>query len=160
MRNRSSLNQRGVTLVEGVVVMLVVALFGLIAAPQITGIVVAQRLRAAATDLVSSLYLARSEAIKRNANVSVRPAVADDWTAGWIVAAAGGEQLDRRAGAGARVQISRAPEAIVYTPSGRLDPLGIARVELADAEHHPGVPSRCVIVDTAGVPRVEARECP
>jgi len=149
---------RGMTIVELITVMLIVAAFALVATPQITGLVVAQRLRAAGSDLVSALYVARSEAIKRNVNVTVRPVTGDDWTSGWA-ATAGDEQIDRRAAPGIRVQVTHAPDAIVYTPSGRLDPLGIVRVEFADAGAHPGVAPRCVIVDTAGVPRVEAREC-
>lgn len=150
----------GMTVVELIVVMLVVAALALVATPQIVGVVVAQRLRAAGSDLVSALYLARSEAIKRNANATVRPAVADDWTTGWAVVDAGGNEIDRRAAPGLRVQVSRAPESIVFTPSGRLDPLGIVRVEFGDAERQPGVTSRCVTVDTAGIPRLEARDCP
>ena len=150
---------RGMTVVELVVTMLIVAALALVATPQIAGIVVAQRLRAAGGDLVSALYVARSEAIKRNVNVTVRPASGDDWTSGWIASAAGGEQIDRRPPTGIRVQVVRAPDAIVYTPSGRLDPLGAVRVEFSDVEGQPGVAPRCVVVDTAGVPRVEPRSC-
>ena len=34
-----------------------------------------------------------------------------------------------------------------------------ARFQIADADAAPGVTPRCVIVDTAGYPRVEARSC-
>lgn len=149
----------GFTVVEMVIVMLIVAVLSLVATPQITGVVVAQRLRAAGGDLVSALYMARSEAIKRNVNVSVRPLAGNDWTSGWVATAAGGEQIDRRPPPGNRVEVTLAPDAIVYTPSGRPDPLGGARVELHDAYRQAGVTPRCVIVDTAGVPRVEPRTC-
>jgi len=147
------------TVIELIVVMLVVAALALVATPQITGVVVAQRLRSAGGDLVSALYIARSEAIKRNVNVTVRPLAGDEWTSGWVATADGGEQIDRRPAPGVRVAVTRAPDAIVYTPSGRLDPLGSVRVEFSDVERQAGVASRCVIVDTAGVPRVEARDC-
>ncbi len=150
---------RGFTMVELAVVLVVAATLAIVATPSLVEIVVGQRLRAAASDLVSSLYLARSEAIKRNANVTIRPAVGDAWTGGWVVSAAGGEQIDRRTPPGNRVRVTRAPETIVYTPSGRLDPLGVARVEFGDSEGHPGIPPRCVTVDTAGLPRLEARAC-
>ena len=149
----------GFTLVEMVIVLLIVAMLSVIAAPSLASIIVAQRLRAAGSDLTSSLYLARSEAIKRNVNVTVRPLSGEEWNGGWEVTTAGGEQLDRRHVPGPRVRVTQAPDAIVYTSSGRLEPLGGARVEFSDEEEQPGITPRCVIVDTAGVPRLEARSC-
>jgi prepilin-type N-terminal cleavage/methylation domain-containing protein len=156
---RWAARSRGMTVIELAVTMLVVSTLALIATPQIAGLVVAQRLRAAGGDLVSALYVARSESIKRNVNVTVRPATPDDWTSGWVATAASGEQIDRRAPPGNGVVVTRAPDTIVYTPSGRLDPIGAVRVEFRDAEGQPGIPPRCVIVDTAGLPRVELRTC-
>ena len=150
--------QCGLTLVELMFVLIVVSVLAAVSMPSFVNIVVAQRLRAAGTDLVSSLQLARSEAIKRNGDVTVRPA-ADSWTGGWIVATAGGEAIDRRNALGNRVAVSRAPTAVVYRPNGRPDVAGGTRFQLADAESAPGVTPRCVIVDTAGYPRVEARSC-
>lgn len=150
---------RGFTVVELIVVLLIAATLALIAVPQLYAIVMAQRLRSAAGDLVSSLYLARSEAIKRNGNVAVRPMAGDLWTTGWTVVDADDELLNQRGAPGKGVLVTGAPPAIVYTPSGRLDPLGILRVELSDVDGHPGISARCVIVDTAGVPRVEPRTC-
>lgn len=150
--------QRGVTLVELMFVLIVVSVLAAVSVPSFVNIVVAQRLRAAGTDLVSSLQLARSEAIKRNGEVTVRPA-SDNWTGGWVVATAGGEAIDRRNALGNRVAVSRAPTAIVYRPNGRPDAAGGARFQIADADAAPGVTPRCVIVDTAGYPRVEARSC-
>ena len=45
-----------------------------LALPDLSNLLVNQRLRAAGTDLMSSLIVARSEAIKRNAPVEIRPA--------------------------------------------------------------------------------------
>ncbi|HVE50916.1 MAG TPA: GspH/FimT family pseudopilin [Casimicrobiaceae bacterium] len=150
---------RGFTVVEMMVVLVIVATLGVFATPTISGVIVAQRLRSAGSDLVSALYVARSEAIKRNVNVTVRPVTGIDWTTGWIAAAEGGEQVDRRGVTGLRVQVTRAPDTIVYTPSGRLDPIGAVRVEFSDSYGQPGVAPRCVTVDTSGLPRVEARTC-
>jgi type IV fimbrial biogenesis protein FimT len=151
--------ENGVTAVELLIVLVIVAVLAVVAAPSLASVVVAQRLRAAGTDLVSALLLARSEAIKRNVNVTVRPAVGDDWGRGWITATAGGEQIDRRNGPGTRVQVTLAPAAIVYAPTGRLDGGGATRVEFVDAEGQPGVAPRCVSVDLAGLPRLAAQGC-
>ncbi|HVE50172.1 MAG TPA: GspH/FimT family protein [Casimicrobiaceae bacterium] len=153
------MTSRGFTLVEMAVVMVVVALLAAVATPSLVEVLVNQRLRAAGSDLVSSLYLARSEAIKRNANVTVQPATGAGWVEGWVVLADDGAQLDRKTPAGNRVAVTRAPGTIVFTPSGRIDPLGRARVEFSDAAGHPGISSRCVTVETTGLPRLEARPC-
>ncbi|HET9337589.1 MAG TPA: GspH/FimT family pseudopilin [Casimicrobiaceae bacterium] len=150
--------QRGLTMVELAFVMLVVAVLAAVSVPSLTNLVVSQRLRAAGTDLVSSLQIARSEAIKRNGNVTVRPA-ADSWTSGWVVATALGDALDSKNALGNRVTVASAPDAVVYGPNGRLVVAGVTRFQFADTQSESGVPSRCVIVDTSGYPRVEARSC-
>jgi type IV fimbrial biogenesis protein FimT len=151
--------QRGGTLVELACVMLVVAVLAAVSVPSFTNLVVSQRLRAAGTDLVSSLQIARSEAIKRNGNVTVKPA-ADSWTSGWVVASALGDAIDSKNALGNRVAVATAPDAVVYGPNGRLSVPGITRFQFTDVQSGSGVTPRCVIVDTAGYPRVEARSCP
>ena len=65
---------RGFTAVEALTVLAVIAMLAAIALPSLANVLASQRLRAAGTDLMSSLLLARSEAIKRNAQVEVAPA--------------------------------------------------------------------------------------
>ena len=149
---------RGFTLVELAFVLLIVGVLASVAAPSFTNVIVAQRLRAAGTDLVQSLQLARSEAIKRNGSVTVAPA-SDKWTLGWSVTNPLGDAIDRRAGLGERVAVSSAPDAVVYQASGRLSVAGGARFEFSDTDTGSGVTPRCVIVDTSGYPRVESRAC-
>ena len=157
-QRRLRVAQRGMTLVELVFVMLVVAVLAAVSTPAFTNLVVSQRLRAAGTDLVSSLQVARSEAIKRNDSVTVKPS-ADTWTSGWVVKTALGDSIDRKSPLGRRVTVASAPDSIVYGPNGRLNVAGVARFQFSDAQTESGVTPRCVIVDTSGYPRVEARPC-
>ena len=76
----------GFTLVELVTVLTIVAILAAIAMPNLAVMMAGQRMRATGTDLVSSLLLARSEAIKRNADVEIAPQTAGDWTSGWRAA--------------------------------------------------------------------------
>jgi len=62
--------QHGLTLTELLVTMVVIAVLATIAAPSFRGIIVDQRLTNAASAVNQSLWLARSEALKRNASVS------------------------------------------------------------------------------------------
>ena len=88
---------RGFTAIELVIVMAIVAVLAALALPDLSNLLVNQRLRAAGTDLMSSLIVARSEAIKRNGPVEIRPASGTDWTKGWVVSAtASNEQLDKK----------------------------------------------------------------
>ena len=84
--------------------------------------------------------------------------MAERWTAGWVVATAHGDSIDRRHAAGDRVAVVRAPASIAFGPDGVPVPGG-ARIELADAERTIGIAPHCVIVDSAGRPRLEARAC-
>lgn len=151
--------QRGVTAVELMIVLVIVAVLAIAAGPSLASVVVAQRLRATGTDLVSSLLLARSEAIKRNANVAVRPRSGDDWASGWITTLADGSQIDQRNAPGIRVKVNEAPSEVVYAPTGRLAGGGSTRIEFIDAQGQPGVSPRCVSIDPAGLPRLAAQAC-
>jgi type IV fimbrial biogenesis protein FimT len=151
---------RGFTVVEALTVLAVVAILVSIALPSLANVLASQRLRAAGTDLMSSLLLARSEAIKRNAQVEVVPRAAGDWKSGWRVATvATDEQVDRKEALGVRVNVSLAPASIVYERNGRLGVAGFAQVEFRDSENQAGVRARCVTIDPSGLPRLQLGEC-
>jgi type IV fimbrial biogenesis protein FimT len=151
---------RGFTVVEALTVLAVVAILVSIALPSLANVLASQRLRAAGTDLMSSLLLARSEAIKRNAQVEVAPRAAGDWKSGWRVATvATDEQVDRKEALGVRVNVSLAPASIVYERNGRLGVAGFAQVEFRDSENQAGVRARCVTIDPSGLPRLQLGEC-
>ncbi|KWR90096.1 GspH/FimT family pseudopilin [Cupriavidus sp. IDO] len=76
----------GFTLIELMTAVVVLAIVAFAAAPSFSSMLAQQRVRGAALDLSSSLLLARSEAVKRNATVSVA-ATGTAWTGGWTVAA-------------------------------------------------------------------------
>ena len=72
---------RGFTLVELMIVLAVVAIFASLAAPSFRELTATQKVRSAVSALNESLWLARSEAIKRNADVGFEfDDVADGWT--------------------------------------------------------------------------------
>jgi type IV fimbrial biogenesis protein FimT len=151
---------RGFTAVEALTVLAVIAILAAIALPSLANVLASQRLRAAGTDLMSSLLLARSEAIKRNARVEIAPRSGGDWKSGWRVATvATNEQVDRKEALGIRVDVSLAPASIVYERNGRLGVAGIAQVEFRDSENHAGVQARCVTIDPSGLPRLQVGEC-
>ena len=80
--------QRGFTLVELMVTLVVLAILLAVAAPNLATFVNNSRLRATQGELVSALTLARSEATKRGATVVVEavvPTAGSEFSGGWIV---------------------------------------------------------------------------
>jgi type IV fimbrial biogenesis protein FimT len=151
-RATSRRRARGVTLVELVTVTSIVGVLASFAIPSFSTFMTGQQLRAAGTDMMSSLLLARSEAIKRNAQVRVAPPGAD-WTQGWqVTVVTGAAQLDAKNPLGQQVHVVGAPGEIVYERSGRLAVAGVTRVEFRDAGGH--ATSRCLAIDPSGLPKI------
>lgn len=151
---------RGFTLVELLVTLVILAILAAIAMPSVTKVLAGQRLRAAGSDFVTSLLMARSEAIKRNESVEVVPQTPDDWAAGWRVAVVSNdEQVDKRGALGYRVAVSLAPSTIVYQRNGRLTALGTVQAQFSDSMAEAGVVARCVTIDPSGLPHLETGAC-
>lgn len=150
----------GFTVIEAMTVLAIIAILAAVALPNLSSVLAGQRLRAAGTDFMSSLLLARSEAIKRNAQIVVTPRTADDWRSGWRVAVVTtDEQVDRKEALGLRVAVPLAPATIVYQRNGRLGIAGVVRVEFRDEENQAGVEARCVTIDPSGLPRLKRGSC-
>lgn len=77
------MRRRGFTLTELMVTVAVVAVLSTIAAPNFRQMIAAQRVRAAASALSESLWMARSEALKRNDNVTFQ--LVNGTVAGWDI---------------------------------------------------------------------------
>ena len=82
----------GVTVMELLVSMTIAAVLLALAVPAFDAVMTTTRLSSASNSLLSSLYLARSEAIKRNGRVAVCKsqdgascASTGDWDQGWLV---------------------------------------------------------------------------
>ncbi len=145
--NRAAHRESGFTLTEVVVTLAVAGILTSLAVPSFTSSIATQRAKAASTDLYITLAKARSEAVKRNANVTVTPKDGG-WQNGWQVTDAAATVLDDH-GATSSLTIS-GPTSIVFRSSGRIS--GSSTVSLVVADSGYSSAARCVSLDPSGRP--------
>lgn len=149
-------NQTGFTLIELMVTVSLLAILAGLATPSFREMVASQRLRSAAFSLVSDLTLARSEAVKRGASVSITP-VSDAWAGGWHVRLVGAaDVLSEQKPVGQGVNFSTVATEVVFDRNGRATAANTVRFQLAST----GSKYRCISIDPSGRPKSVAVECP
>lgn len=143
----------GFSLIE---LMMVVALVGVvlaIAAPSLRDFIGNQRMKSAASDLVMSALIARSEALKRNTAIFLVPAnAATGYESGWCVMVTNtacdpmspSNEVMRIFPPNPRVNYGTG--IVSFNTSGRL--VAAVNVSVADAEG--SLPARCVTIDVTG----------
>lgn len=112
--------QDGFTLIELMVGLIVLSILLAVAVPSYQSLIAEQKVRMTVTDLHSALVFARSEAIKRNREVSLAPA-AGGWSSGWQVASpvAGQAALLDHLQAG-NIEVIGPNGSVVFSSAGRL----------------------------------------
>ncbi len=125
-----SLLQNGFTAIELMVVVAIVAILAALAAPSFTPIIEKWRVREAAENLTSTLYYARSEAIKRGGGITI------DATGGW---GTGWKVTYTQNGATNDLQLNAAPKKVTMTQSNGKVQLYADRWGML-AEANPGAP--------------------
>lgn len=110
---------RGFTLVELMIVVVILAILSSLAAPAFSELIASQRVRAGASGLYESLILARSEAIKRNASVSLTP-TSGNLGSGWRVLLADGATSIRSQEALTRTNFNPVAPDLAFSSLGRL----------------------------------------
>lgn len=150
----------GFTLIELMVVVGIVAILATFALPGMTELVVGSRVKAAASDLHTSLVFARSEAIKRNGSVKLEPvdtASPRDWSKGWSVMVVSGSTVLSTQDAFANVTFTPANAAYGSKTVDSVAFAGIGREGSSDgvafilsATGYARVTARCVLIDPSG----------
>ncbi len=136
--------------------MSIVAIMVGLAGPYLRDLVLAQRVKNASFDVFSTITYARSEAISRNATVTIASASGTDWSNGWSVTDSGGNTL--RTQNAENVTITGSSANVVYNGTGRLSTAGTLTFSLT-ASGVSAANSRCVTIDPSGRPRVANGTC-
>lgn len=142
----------GFSLIELMVTIVIAAILASIAMPSFTAIIQNQRIRSASSDLYSSLIRARSEAIKRNVNITLTP-VSGNWASGWQIAhpTTAGSFIEEHP-ALTNITIT-GPGSVVYSSSGRTQAGANVTFTITGITTEN---KRCVYVDVSGRPAVKS----
>jgi type IV fimbrial biogenesis protein FimT len=146
----------GFTLPELLAGVAILAVLSSIAAPSFTSLIATSRARSTSSDLYASLVRARSEAIKRNAEVSLVQAISGQWQGGW--------RMPDPANANAYIETHGAvpgatvtgPASVVFLPNGRVKGGTQPSFDIAvsgQSQH------RCIRVDLGGHPNQSSSAC-
>ncbi len=172
-RRQPPRHSRGFTLLEVMVTIAIAIILMTVAFPSFRSFMDSQRIKTASFDVVAMLTLARSEAIKRNTQVTATPNNSD-WGQGWLVTVqqAGTTVIlsQQSTMSGSSVTITclqgGTPQTcvpVVYDYSGRLaagsPAQSIQILSSAMATNVTNPNSRCISIDLSGRPMSKKGTC-
>ena len=155
----------GFTIIELLTTIVILGILMTIAIPSFNDLIVSTRVKGAASDIYAALTFARSEAIKRNINVTVGPLTAGgQWVNGWQVTAVIGGTQTVLATHGVLSNLTvecpggtACTQTFTYARNGRLTAGTLTmNVDVASPPTPRRVPMRCVNVDLSGRVNVTA----
>lgn len=148
--------QSGFSLIELVAVVTIVAILAAVAIPGFSGIIQNQRVKSASFELYSNLIIARSEAVKRNDNVTIT-AAGGSWQNGWQITGPDGTVIKNHDALN-NVVVTSAFTALVFRRTGRItsavSPSFQFDVSPVNAEY-----LRCISLELSGLPKTTKGNC-
>lgn len=148
----------GFTLIELMVVVALAAVLLAIGVPSFTSFIAGQRVKTASYDVLSALTFIRSEAIKRNANVTLVQA-SGGWQNGWSVMTTDATPVAvSKHDALTGISIAGPTASLVYGRDGRVTSTGGQTFGITSSVSS-GVTGRCVTIDLSGLPTSKVGSC-
>lgn len=148
----------GFSLVELVAALAIGAILVAVAVPSFSSFITQQRIKATAGNVYLAMGKARSEAVRRNVNVTVQPTNSPSgWQGGWgIQDPVNGGYLDSYP-AVSGVTITATANNVVYQGSGRIQ--GGQSLQFQVSSSGTSATPRCVLLDASGRPYLKASAC-
>jgi type IV fimbrial biogenesis protein FimT len=153
LRHRAQL---GFTLVEAMVVISIMAILAGTSVSSFVWLNQSTQLRGATFDLIADLDFARSEAVKRNADVVVAPRNGD-WVNGWTISF-GANVLRSRDAIGAAVDFTSAPPTLTFDGAGRVSLVTIGNFQICPPSGG-STNGRTIRIDPSGLSRSTKSTC-
>jgi len=152
----------GFTLMEMVITIAILAILVSLAAPGFQSLILSQRVKNASFDVFSSITYARSEAVTRNAPVTITPTTAGNWANGWSITAADGTVL-KTENALPNITLT-GPASVSYNGMGHRDttvpcPFPSNRCFSLSGTGVSASNSRCIRIDPSGRPSTANETC-
>jgi len=130
-----------------------IAILAALAAPSFDNLIRSQRIKGATNDLVAALVFARSEAVKRNTDVTVTR-VGSSWASGWTVTYVdGGTKTARVHSALNDLSVTTAASSLTFGGGGRVDTATTVTFTVDTVPQGAGIEARCVEIRADGVAR-------
>lgn len=155
MQSHRPIRSGGFTLIELMVTIAIAAILLGIGAPSFSEFIKNQAVRTASSDITTMLIFARSEANKRNTNITVTPA-SGGWQNGWTVTVSSGGStttLGSQA-AFAGLTITGPSTDLTYGSDGHLVDTSAPSFQISGSTS-----TRCINVSLSGMPTSKTGSC-
>jgi type IV fimbrial biogenesis protein FimT len=153
-RSRHPRRAHGFTLPELLTTVAILAILASLGAPGMAELVAKQRMKSTSSELYLSLIRARSEAIKRNADITMSPT--GTWASGWTIPNPADSANPIGVYTPSTNAIISGPASVTFTASGRVRGSAAISFNLSAANT---TAQRCVALDLSGRPYEKATAC-
>ncbi len=146
--------QNGFGLPEMMLVVVVMGVLAAVGMPAMQDFITNQRLKSTSSDLFTSILRARSEAIKRNKDVTITPTT--NWSKGWSIPSPNaGEPALATFTTRSAVTVTGPAAGVTFTAAGRVKGTTNPQFSLTSSTGK----TSCIKIDLGGRPNVQPTSC-